>query len=265
MLNRFVRLTGNLLFSSILASLLAFAAFSQTPQETTQGSQTTVTHPVEGTYAVTATSAELGTINFQMVLKHGGEKWSGEIKDSPTPLNLSTITVDESNKVTITADAGGTAVTINGKLDGSKITGDWSAGDIKGTWTAIKKSSEELKADEKSVASAAGSASAGAAAAAGLEGAYDAKVIADGQGELPFTLLIKRNGDQLVTEVEGGGDLNITSITVKDPDEVTLTATYQGNGPIPLNGKRNGDELGGKWAAGPFTGTWSAKKKASDK
>jgi hypothetical protein len=257
MLNRFVRLASNLLVSSVITLMLTSAAFSQTPPSSQ-------THPVEGTYSVTATSAELGTINFLMALKHSGEKWTGEIKDSPTPLTLSTVTVDENNKVAITADAGGTAVTISGKLDGAKITGDWAAGDIRGTWTAVKKSAEEVKASEKTVASA-GSSSVNAAAAAGLEGSYDAKVIADGQGELPFTLLIKRDGDQLVTEVQGGGDLNITSITVKDPDEVTLTATYQGNGPIPLNGKRTGDELGGKWAAGPFSGTWSAKKKSSEK
>jgi hypothetical protein len=266
MANKFVRLTGNLLVSSLLTMILAFAAFSQTAETTQPPTPTTPpssqTHPVEGTYAVTATSAELGTINFLMALRQSGEKWSGEIKDSPTPLALSTITVDESNIVTITADAGGTAVNINGKLDkDNKITGDWAAGDIKGTWTAVKKKGEELKAGEKVVATA----SASAAAAKGIEGAYDAKVVADGQGELAFTLLIKREGDELVTEVEGGGDLNITGITVKDPDEVSLSATYQGNGPIPLNGKRTGDELGGKWAAGPFAGTWSAKKKTGDK
>lgn len=254
MLNRFVRLRGNLLILSVIVIVMisAMAAFSQD------------THPVEGTYSVTATSAELGSINFLMALKHSGDKWTGEIKDAPTPLTLSTITVDESNKLVITADAGGTSVNISGKLDGAKITGDWTAGDIHGTWTAVKKSAEEIKAGEKSVASA-GTSSASAVAAKGIEGSYEAKVVADGQGELPFTLLIKRDGDQLVTEVEGGGDLNITGITVKDPDEVTLTATYQGNGPIPLNGKRTGDELGGKWAAGPFSGTWSAKKKTSDK
>jgi hypothetical protein len=175
--------------------------------------------------------------------------------------------VDEGNKIKIVADAGGTAVNINGKLDGGKIAGDWAAGDIKGTWTAEKK--EELKPGEKAVASTSSSggytSSSTAPAAAGLEGSYDAKVVADGQGELTFTLLIKRDGEQLVTEVEGAGDLSITGIAVKDPDEVKLTAMYQGQGPIPLNGKRTGDELGGKWVAGPFSGTWSAKKKSSQK
>jgi hypothetical protein len=274
MVNRFVRLTGNLLVSSFLTSMLAFASFSQSapPPQSAQPAQSALpaqSHPVEGAYSVTAISAELGTINFLMALKRNGGKWIGEIKDSPTPLTLSTVTVDEGNKVTIVADAGGTPVNINGKLDGGKMTGDWAAGDIKGTWTAEKKKDEELKPGENAAASTSGSSSytssSSAAAAAGLEGVYDATVVADGQGELTFTLLIKRDGEQLVTEVEGAGDLNITGIAVKDPDEVKLTAMYQGQGPIPLNGKRNGDELGGKWMAGPFSGTWSAKKRSSQK
>jgi hypothetical protein len=262
MVSRFVRLTGNLLVSSVLTLMLASASFSQS-------SPPPQAHPVEGSYSVTAVSAELGTINFLMALKRNGEKWIGEVKDSPTPLTFSTVTVDEGNKVKIIGDASGTALTINGKLDGSKLTGDWAAGDIKGTWTADKRKDEELKPGEKAVASTSGSggytSSSSAAAASGIEGAYDATVVADGQGELTFTLLIKRDGEQLVTEVEGGGDLNITGIAVKDPDEVKLTATFQGQGPIPLNGKRTGDELGGKWAAGPFSGTWSAKKKSTQK
>jgi hypothetical protein len=210
---------------------------------------------VEGMYNVTATSSELGTINFLMVLKRDGGKWMAEVKDSPTPLTVTNVTVDEANKITITADAGGTSVTIVGKFDNGTVAGDWSAGDIKGTWKGAKK--DAMVADAKPAAAPAVS----AAAAAGIEGTYDAKVIADGQGELPFTLVIKRDGDKLVTEVAGGGDLNITSIEIKEGDVVNLTATYQGNGPIPLPGKRTGNEMGGKWEFGGFSGSWSAKKK----
>ncbi|MDX2039869.1 MAG: hypothetical protein SF097_01410 [Acidobacteriota bacterium] len=32
-----------------------------------------------------------------------------------------------------------------------------------------------------------------------------------------------------------------------------LTATYQDNGPIPLNGKRTGNDLGGKWEFSSFS------------
>lgn len=208
-------------------------------------------HPVAGTYKVTATSSELGALNFQMMLKHDGQSWSGEVKDSPMPLTVTKVTVDADNNVVIDCDAGGTPVTIKGKFEGGKIAGDWTAGDMKGTWTAMR----DAGGASTTVAAA------GAAGMAGIEGEYDAVVVAEGQGELPFTLIIKRNGDKLVTEVPGGGDLNVVAIETQDPDVVNLTATYQGNGPIPLNGKRTGEDLGGKWEAGGFSGTWSAKKK----
>lgn len=222
--------------SLFCAAALAQASFAQSA--------------IEGTYSVTASSAELGTVNFMLVLKRDGAKWTGEIKDSPTPLTISSITIDDTNKITIAADAGGTSVTINGKFDKDALAGDWSAGDIKGTWKGAKK--------DAAVAAAAKPASAEALAA--FEGTYDAKVVADGQGELTFTLVIKRNGDKLVTEVPNAGDLNIVGIEVKEGDSVMLSATFQGN-PFQLPGKRTGGEMGGKWAAGGFSGDWSAKKK----
>src|SRR5262249_56447320 len=94
---------------------------------------------VEGSYSVTANSAELGTVNFLMILKRDGGKWTAEVKDSPTPLTITNVTIDDTNKITITADAGGTAVTINGKFDKGELAGDWSAGDMKGTWKGAKK------------------------------------------------------------------------------------------------------------------------------
>jgi len=252
MSNRVLKLMG---LSLICAAILSVAALAQNG----------AANAVEGDYNVTASSSELGTINFLMILKRDGDKWAAEIKDSPTPLTVTTVTVDDANKITIIADAGGTPVTIVGKFDNGAIAGDWSAGDIKGTWKAAKKDVvvAAAKPAEKSDAAPAASAAAPAAsaAAAALEGIYDAKVIADGQGELVFTLIIKRDGEKLVTAVENGGDLNVVSIEVKDPDVVNLTATYQGNGPIPLPGKRAGAEMGGKWEFGGFSGTWSAKKK----
>jgi hypothetical protein len=215
-------------------------------------------HPVEGTYNVESKSNELGTLSFLLVLKRDGGKWAGEIKDAPMPLTVSSVTVDEANKITVVCDAGGTAVTIAGKFADNKIAGDWTAGDMKGTWTGAKKDAVVAAAKPAEAKPAA----AGAAPAAGsLEGTYDFKIIADGQGELPLTLVVKSDGGKLVTENPGGGDLLVTGIEVKDGDNVALTATYQGNGPIPLNGKRNGNEMGGKWEFAGFSGTWSAKKK----
>jgi len=236
--------------AAIFTMALAVAGFAQS-------------HPVEGTYNVESKSSELGTLNFLLVLKRDGGKWVGEIKDAPMPLTVSSVTVDETNKVTVVCDAGGTAVTIAGKFADNKLAGDWSAGDVKGTWTGAKKDAvvaTVAKPADKPAAAAAPVTSA-AAPAGGLEGTYDFKIIADGQGELPLTLIVKNDGGKLVTENPSGGDLLVTGIEAKDGDNVALTATYQGNGPIPLNGKRTGNEMGGKWEFGGFSGTWSAKKK----
>lgn len=256
MSKRVMKLAG---LALVWALVLAVGAWAQSAPSA---------HPVEGTYNVTSTSSELGTITFVMVLKREGGKWMAEIKDSPTPLTVTSVTVDDTNKVTLVSDAGGTAVTIIGKFDSDKLAGDWTAGDIKGTWNAVKKDAvvattkpADKPMDKPATTGATTGAPTGAGAPADLEGTYEAKVIAEGQGELPFTLVIKRAGDKLVTEVPSGGDLNVTGIEVKDGDVVNLTATYQGNGPIPLNGKRTGNEMGGKWEFGGFSGTWSAKKK----
>jgi hypothetical protein len=208
-------------------------------------------HPVEGDYTTKASSAELGELTFVISLKKDGDKWKGEIKDSPMPLTVSKVEVDAMNNITITADAGGTTVEIKGKLEGDKLAGNWTAGDMKGKFEAMRKGG---------AAAAAPAATAPAAAAASLEGTYDAKVAADGQGELPFTLVIKKDGDKYKVEVPGAGDFTVTDIKV-DGENVTLSGAYQGNGPIPLPGKIKPGEMGGKWEFSGFSGTWSAKKK----
>ncbi|HZS07446.1 MAG TPA: hypothetical protein VFD58_21610 [Blastocatellia bacterium] len=206
-------------------------------------------HPVEGKYDVSATGDAIGTITFQMVIKREGDKWAAQIMNSPQPLTVSKVTVGDDNKLSLTADSGGTEVVLTASYDNGKITGKWTAGDATGTWTATKQ-----------VAAAAPSSASGAPTAAGsLEGTYAAEIIADGQGTLNFTLVVKKEGDKLVTEVKDGGDINIVGIDVKE-DAVTLNATFQGN-PFTLPGKRNGTGMGGKWEAGGFSGTWSAKKK----
>jgi hypothetical protein len=230
----------------ICLSLLCAAALAQASLAQTGG-------PTEGSYTVTANSAELGTVNFVLILKRNGAKWTGEVKDSPTPLTISSVIIDETNNISITADAGGTAVTIKGKFEKDEFAGDWSAGDIKGTWKGAKK--DTTAAEAKPAA-----APASAEALAAFEGTYEAKITAEGQGTLDFTLVIKRSGNKLVTEVPNPGDLNIVGIDVKEGDIVTLSATFQGN-PFPLPGKRTGNEMGGKWSAGGFSGDWSAKKK----
>lgn len=238
MSKRFMTLTGALL-SLVFVMAMSVAAFAQN---------------YEGTYNVSATSAELGTINFVMVLKKENGKWVAEIKDSPIPQTVTSVTI-EGDTLTVATDAGGTTVNIKGKFAGSTISGNWDAGDAKGTWKGEKAGATA------STATAAPAPKPTGGAAAGIEGSYDFKIVADGQGEFVMTLIIKNEGGKLVTSVENGGDLNVTSIEVKDGDVTNLTATYQGNGPIPLNGKRTGNDMGGKWEFSGFSGTWEAKKK----
>ena len=239
MSKRFMTLTGALL-SLVFVMAMSVAAFAQN---------------YEGTYNVSAASAELGTINFVLVLKKEGGKWTGEIKDSPIPQTVTSVTV-EGDAITIVTDAGGTPVNIKGKFADGKVAGDWTAGDAKGTWKG-----EKAVAAASTATAAPAPKPAGAAIPAGIEGSYDFKIVADGQGEFVMTLIIKNEGGKLVTSVENGGDLNVTSIEVKEGEVTNLTATYQGNGPIPLNGKRTGDNMGGKWEFSGFSGTWEAKKK----
>ena len=215
-------------------------------------------HPAEGTYSVAATGAEIGTVNFTLKLMRKGDVWSGEIVESPIPMTVKTVTVAADNKVTILASTGDAEVTIAGMLEGPMLGGDWTAGQAKGTWTATRK--EAVAAGAAAPATPTTPAAGGAAAGA-LEGTYDAEVTAEGQGSLPFVLIIKKAGDKLVTEVPMAGDLNILAIEVTGTD-VTLTASFQGN-PFPLKGTTDGSKMGGKWEAGGFSGTWSAKKKVN--
>jgi hypothetical protein len=94
-----------------------------------------------------------------------------------------------------------------------------------------------------------------------IEGNYEVKVIADGQGTLTVMVAIKRNGDKLVTEAKNVEALDITGIQI-DGENVTLAASFQGN-PFDLPGKIGAEGMGGKWAAGGFGGTWSARKVAA--
>jgi hypothetical protein len=205
------------------------------------------THPLEGEYAVTATGEQIGTVNFTMILKRVNGKWMGEIKGAPVPLTVKSVTADDTS-VNIVAEVEGQEVTIAGKFEGGKLAGKWNTADSSGAWSATKNAAP-AQATTSSTPASGGS----------IEGMYEAQVTADGQGTLPFTLIIKREGDKLITEVKDGGPLNITGIRI-DGDIVTLSATFEGN-PFELPGKRTGNEMGGKWEAGGFTGNWSAKKK----
>jgi hypothetical protein len=245
-----LNLAVKLLGASLLAATMTILGAAQTKS------------PVEGAYDVTATGNEVGTLKFVLLLKHDGDKWSAELRDSPLPMTITAVTVDAENTITITGSTGDSTVTITGKYTGGQIAGNWKAGDATGNWMGMKQGQATT-----ATATATGAASSTAAeppsspAVGPIEGTYDAVIAVEGQGGLPFTLIIKRDGEKLLTEVKDGGDINVVGLDLKG-DSVTLSATYQGN-PFSLPGKRSGTDLGGKWEAGGYSGTWTAKKRAN--
>jgi hypothetical protein len=216
-------------------------------------------HPVEGIYAVTAVGSDIGTVAFNLTLTRVADKWTGVISDAALPMTVKMVSVDVDNKVLIVASAGDAEVTIVGKFDSGKIAGEWTAGDAKGTWSATRKDAMAGPAPTGGAAPA--SAAVPAATLALLEGTYDGEVTADGQGSLPFTLILKRSGDKLVPELQNAGDLGATAFAVNG-ENVVISATFQGNA-FALPGKLTGTNMAGKWEAGGFTGSWSAKKKVN--
>ncbi|NOT63766.1 MAG: hypothetical protein HOP19_26425 [Acidobacteria bacterium] len=242
-MSKFTSKFFSVVLACVVAAMMSVAALAQG-------------HPVEGEYATSSTSAELGTITYVMVIKKNGDQWMCEIKDSPIPLTVSKITVDADNNVNVTADAGGTTVELKGKLVGEKMAGNWTAGDMKGTFEATKKGA--MAASKAAPVATAPAAT--AASAASLEGTYDFKVVAEGQGELPFVIMLKKDGDKYKVEVPNAGDMTVTDVKIEG-ENVTFNAAYQGNGPIPLKGTIKPGEMGGKWEFSGFSGTWSAKKK----
>ena len=99
-------------------------------------------HPVNGTWAVESKGGPMGTLNFSMTLTKNGDKWSGEINDHPIPMTIVSIEVvnrTDDHHVTVTCDSDGKKVTLAGRFLDGNATGEWSSGDIKGTWSATKK------------------------------------------------------------------------------------------------------------------------------
>lgn len=138
-LQQYPGLYGNLLVS--YADVLKKENFPPQYQDSFHGFEATVANlraPVEGSYFITAVAEGMGQVTFMLLLKKDGDKWVGEIKDSPQPWIVNSITVDAKNKITVAADAGGSSVMFTGQYGDKKIVGDWVAGDLKGTWQADK-------------------------------------------------------------------------------------------------------------------------------
>jgi hypothetical protein len=79
--------------------------------------------------------------------------------------------------------------------------------------------------------------------------------LSDGQGEFKFALNIKRDGEKLIPEVPGGGDLSIVEIETKDPDVVNHDGDLSGAGTDSTHWKadqrrRGWRQMGSRWILG---------------
>jgi hypothetical protein len=235
-------LYGSLLIS--YADVLKKEDFPPQYQDSFHRIEATVAHlrvPVEGSYVITAVAEGMGKMTFTLLLKKDGDKWVGEIKDSPQPWIVNSITVDTKNKITVTADAGGSSITLTGQYGDNKIVGDWVAGDLKGSWQADKKASTfpDIKTE--------------------IAGFYDF-TIPSHQGVLSIILAIKNDNGKLVASSESGGALNITGITLNEDGVIRLTAMDSGNNPVILKGKREGGKISGILEGDGSPLVWTAKK-----
>jgi hypothetical protein len=74
-----------------------------------------------------------------LIIKRNGQKWMGEIQNTPNPLVVSALTVDKVNTVTITGTTNNAPITITGKYKDGKLEGTWASGNSSGAWSATKK------------------------------------------------------------------------------------------------------------------------------
>jgi hypothetical protein len=94
-----------------------------------------------------------------------------------------------------------------------------------------------------------------------LEGIYDMEINVTGTGAFPIELTVKRDDKgNFTTESKDQIGISITGITIDKDDNVTLSATYQGNS-FELKGKRKDDTMAGDFDVSGYQGTWTAKKK----
>ena len=123
----------------VMTLALVVAGLLMLSVATLNAAQQSKAHPVEGTYDGSANTPD-GPAPFVMILKRNGEKWTCELRDTPSPVSVSGTTVDKDNALTITGTVNDAAITIKGKFKDDKIEGTFSiANDAEGTWTATKR------------------------------------------------------------------------------------------------------------------------------
>jgi len=136
---KLVGLTLMLVGAMALAVTTLSAQQKQAPPKSAP--QSTKAHPVEGTYDGSAASTN-GPVPFLLIIKREGQKWVGQIQNSPNPIAVSGLTVDKANTVTIKGTVNDAPITITGQYKAGKLEGNWFSSETnKGTWAATKRKS----------------------------------------------------------------------------------------------------------------------------
>lgn len=233
--------------SLLVITLLMLASAASAATVTTQGSD-----KVSGKYVGVAKSASIGDIPITVTIKNDNGKLSGSVDtpNGPAPITSGTFA---DGKMMMKLDAGGNEITINAKLDGDKITGDWELAGQTGTLElkregAMMEPKPEMKPDMKP------------AAGDPVSGEWDASADAGGQ-TIPFTLKLKLDGDKVTgTSESEQGATNLSNGSWKG-DKLSFTLDTP-NGAIVMTGViKEGKIMGDFDFAGQFQGKWEAKKK----
>lgn len=171
-------------------------------------------------------------------------KLEGHLKNGEKTYELTDLAVNTEGKLSITFGKDGK---LDGKTDGSRITGDWIVG--------ADKSPIELK----KVAAAAATATT-AAAPVNLSGDWEAVADANGQ-PFPFFLTLKVEGEK----VSGGSSSQLGEGTIKDGTwkDGKLSFQIEGtNGSIAMSATVVDGKLSGEFDyAGQLQGKWVAVRK----
>jgi len=216
------------LIALLLMLLLgAVAAFGQ--------GQPSVVGNYEGSLKGQAITLELKTVDGQV---------HGRLKNGEKAYELTEVAVNGEGKLSLTFGKDGK---LDGKTDGTMITGNWIAG--------AEKSPIVLKKVTATPAAPASS-----AAPVNLSGDWDAVADANGQ-PFPFALTLKVDGEK----VTGGSSSQLGDTTLKDGvwKEGRLSFVLEGqNGAISMTATVIDGKLSGEFDyAGQLQGKWVAVRK----
>ena len=194
---------------------------------------------VSGKYEGTGKTAGAADVPVLLELKSDGGKVTGTLSKGQTPIAISEGTLVD-GKLSLKFGDGGKDGVLLAKIDGDKLTGEWTAGS--------QKSTVELK---RVVASG---------GVVSLAGQWDAVADANGQS-FPFVLNLKVDGESVTgTSTSQLGEAQIKTGSWKDG---RLSIVVEGgSGSVTITGTIVDGKLSGDFDyAGQLNGKWSAVKK----